>query len=197
MASIKVITYDFDANDRLLDEILDDLVDNSKDTTTTYTYDHTQQTSKTVTAASQTVSKQVFGYNLQGRMSSVVNEGYTSGTLSSRERTSYSYDSKSFRVELVTETGTATGTIANETWTLESSTSFLADSHNHTGYTQTIREVKTNADGTTETRDYTFGHDEIANMSSHAIRAAPSLATKPTSSATTATAASASSTTWP
>ncbi len=158
----QVITYDFDANDRLLDEILDDLVDNSKDTTTTYTYDHTQQTSKTVTAASQTVSKQVFGYNLQGRMSSVVNEGYTSGTLSSRERTSYSYDSKSFRVELVTETGTATGTIANETWTLESSTSFLADSHNHTGYTQTIREVKTNADGTTETRDYTFGHDEIA-----------------------------------
>ena len=123
----QVITYDFDANDRLLDEILDDLVDNSKDTTTTYTYDHTQQTSKTVTAASQTVSKQVFGYNLQGRMSSVINEGYTSGTLSSRERTSYSYDSKSFRVELVTETGTATGTIANETWTLESSTSFLAD----------------------------------------------------------------------
>ncbi len=158
----QVITYDFDANDRLLDEILDDLVDNSKDTTTTYAYDHTQQTSKTVTAASQTVSKQVFGYNLQGRMSSVVNEGYTSGTLSSRERTSYSYDSKSFRVELVTESGTATGTIANETWTLESSTSFLADAHNHTGYTQTIREVKTNADGTTETRDYTFGHDEIA-----------------------------------
>ncbi len=158
----QVITYDFDANDRLLNEILDDLVDNSKDTTTTYAYDHTQQTSKTVTAASQTVSKQVFGYNLQGRMSSVINEGYTSGTLSSRERTSYSYDSKSFRVEATTETGTATGTIANETWTLESSTSFLADAHNHTGYTQTIREVKTNADSTTETRDYTFGHDEIA-----------------------------------
>lgn len=158
----EVITYEFDANDRLTHELLDSNNNGTTDQTTTYAYDHTQQTSKTVTAASQTVSKQVFGYNLQGRMSSVVNEGYTSGTLSSRERTSYSYDSKSFRVELVTETGTATGTIANETWTLESSTSFLADAHNHTGYTQTIREVKTNADGTTETRDYTFGHDEIA-----------------------------------
>lgn len=38
----------------------------------------------------------------------------------------------------------------------------MADAHNHTGYTQTIRETTTDADGTTKTIDYTFGHDEIS-----------------------------------
>ncbi|WP_236622194.1 RHS repeat-associated core domain-containing protein [Novipirellula maiorica] len=157
----QVITYDYDANDRLFNEILDDLTATNADTTTTYGYDHTQQTSKTVTANSVTISVQHFAYNLQGRMSAVVNEGYTSGTLSSRERTSYGYDSKSYRVSTVTETGTASGTIAGETWTLQSSTEFLADSHNHTGYTQIIRETKVE-NGHTLITDYTFGSDEIS-----------------------------------
>ncbi len=162
----EAITYSYDANDRLSDEVLDSIVD-TDDMTTSYTYSHTQQTGKEVfagIAASQLAKKssQLFSYNLQGRMASVTNEGYAAGTLSSRDRTSYSYDSKSFRVEMVTETGTAEGTIASENWTPKSSTRFLAHSHNHTGYTQSIREVTTNADGTTEVRDYTFGHDELS-----------------------------------
>ena len=42
--------------------------------------------------------------NLQGRMAAVTNEGYDSnGDLESRERTSYNFDSKSYRVKLVNE----------------------------------------------------------------------------------------------
>ena len=159
----EVITYSYDANDRLVDEILDDLTPANADTTTTYTYDHTQQTEKTVTAGAITVSKQTFGYNLQGRMSSVVNDTFDgSGDLTARQRTRYEYDSKSYRVKLVNESDVVTNGVAADNWTTDSTVEFLADHHNHTGYTQTIRETKTNADGTTKTVDYTFGHDEIA-----------------------------------
>ncbi len=99
--------YDYDANDRLTDEYVDNDGTTGTDQTTTYAYDHTQQTSKTVTdsSSSNTISKQIFGYNLQGRMSSVINEGYDgSGVLNSQTRTSYEYDSKSYRVKLVNET---------------------------------------------------------------------------------------------
>jgi RHS repeat-associated protein len=108
-----------------------------------------------------TSAVQLFTYNLQGRMSAVINDGYTNGTLSSRERTSYQYNSGSYRVHLLTETGTTlSANAASETWTLKSETSFLADSHNHTGYTQTIRETKVE-NGHTLITDYTFGNDEI------------------------------------
>ena len=61
----EAITYTYDANDRLLDEVLDSIVD-VEDTTTTYAYDQTQQTSKTVTQSSDQlpVSSQSFTYNL-------------------------------------------------------------------------------------------------------------------------------------
>jgi RHS repeat-associated protein len=94
-------------------------------------------------------------------MSAVINDGYTNGNLSSRERTSYQYNSGSYRVHLITETGTTLSpNAASETWALKSEISFLADSHNHTGYTQTIRETKVE-NGHTLITDYTFGNDEI------------------------------------
>ena len=156
----QTITYEYDANDRLLEEVLDDLVNNGNDTTTTYGYDHTQQTSKTVAATSTlaTLSAQHFTFNLQGRIGTVINEGFTSGTLSSRERTSYEYSSGSYRVALVNEVDSA----LNGTYTLTSSTEFLADIRNFTGYAQTVRETTVNTDGTSKTIDYTFGQDEIA-----------------------------------
>ena len=128
----EAITYTYDANDRLLDEVLDSIVD-IEDTTTTYSYDQTQQTSKTVTSTSDQfpVSAQTFTYNLQGRMASVVNEGYdASGTLTSRERTGYQYDSKSYRVKLTNETDAA----IDGTFTLSSTTELLASHRNFTGY---------------------------------------------------------------
>ena len=157
----EAITYAYDANDRLLDEVLDSIID-TDDTTTTYTYDQTQQTSKTVTRSSDQlpVSAQQFTYNLQGRMSTVVNEGYdASGTLTSRERTSYEYDGKSYRVKLTNETDAA----LDGNFTLDSITEFLANHGNKTGYAQTLRESKFDSNGNlTKQIDYTFGDDEIA-----------------------------------
>ncbi len=157
----EVFTYDYDANDRLTDEYLDNDGTTGTDQTTTYAYDHTQQTSKTVTdtSSSNTISKQIFGYNLQGRMSSVINEGYDgSGVLNSQTRTSYEYDSKSYRIKLVNETAP---NLDGNYSQLDSTVEFLADHHNHTGYAQTIRETKVE-NGHTLITDYTFGHDEIA-----------------------------------
>ena len=157
----EAITYTYDANDRLLDEVLDSIV-NTDDTTTTYAYDQTQQTSKTVTRSSDQlpVSSQSFTYNLQGRMALVVNEGYdASGTLTSRDRTGYEYDSKSYRIKLTNETDAA----LDGNFTLDSITEFLTSHRNKTGHTQTLREVKFDADGNlTKQIDYTFGGDEIA-----------------------------------
>ena len=161
----EVIMYAYDANDRLLDEVLDSIVD-ADDTTTTYAYDQTQQTSKTVTSTTDQlpVSAQAFTYNLQGRMTSVVNEGYdASGTLTARDQTGYHYDSKSYRVKLTNKTDTA----LDGNFTLSSTTEFLASHRNKTGYAQTLRETKFDADGSlTKQIDYTFGDDEIAQPSS-------------------------------
>ena len=170
------IEYRYDANDRLFAE----LSDTANDTTAIYQYDHTQQLDKAVyttlldeaavnsladggdDSGEQRVSAQRFSYNLQGRMFSVVNEGYdASGDLDSHQRTTYEYDSKSFRVRMVNEADTSLS-LPSPTFSLQSVTEFLADHHNHTGYTQTIRETKTRADESTQTIDYTFGHDEIA-----------------------------------
>ena len=158
----EAITYRYDANDRLVDEILDDLTPTNADTTTTYQYDQTQQTEKTVTAGTTTVSRQTFGYNLQGRMSSVINDTFNgSGNLTARQRTRYEYDSKSYRIKLTNESDVVTNGVASGTWTTDSSVEFLADHRNHTGYAQTIRETKVE-NGHTLVTDYAFGHDEIA-----------------------------------
>ncbi len=158
----EVFTYDYDANDRLTFEYLNNDGVAGTDQTTTYAYDQTQQIDKTVTAGAVTLSRQVFGYNLQGRMSSVINDTFDgSGDLTARQRTRYEYDSKSYRVQLVTENDTVTNGAATDTWTPDSSVEFLADHRNHTGYTQTIRET-TFENGNTLITDYTFGSDEIA-----------------------------------
>ena len=157
----EAITYTYDANDRLLDEVLDSIVD-TDDTTTTYAYDQTHQTSKTVVRTSDQlpISAQQFTYNLQGRVASVVNEGFDeNGVLSSRERTGYEYDSRSFRVELTNATDAA----LDGNFTLSSTTEFLASHRNKTGYAQTLREAKFDASGNLVKQiDYTFGDDEIA-----------------------------------
>ena len=155
----EAITYSYDANDRLLEEVLDDLTAENNDTTTTYGYDRTQQTSKVVTADGLSVSSQSFTYNLHGRMSEAVIDKYaTDGTLESRERSSYEYDMRSFRVgQQLEDWNEATGQFE-----FSSETEFLVSHRNMTGYAQTLRETTTNADGLTKTIDYTFGQDEIA-----------------------------------
>ena len=191
----EAITYTYDANDRLLDEVLDSIVD-ADDTTTTYAYDQTQQTSKTVTNDQLPVSSQAFTYNLQGRMATVTNETYDStGTLTSRDQTGYHYDSKSYRVKLTTKTDTA----LDGNFTLDSTTDFLASHRNFTGYTQTLRETKFDDNGNVVKQiDYTFGDDEIAQRVREFASSTPaelSQATKRWSLVTTDTAVFAFSTT--
>jgi RHS repeat-associated protein len=173
------ISYEYDANDRLLFEWVDldyDPQQNpSVDQTTAYGYDHTQQTAKTTydgevdagtTSYPAITGRQLFAYNLQGRMSGVINETYAGGSVTARTRTWYDYDQRSFRISSVTESdGTPTNADnlwdANASrWTETESIEYVADHHNHTGYTQTLRETKTE-NGHTQITDYTFGHDEI------------------------------------
>jgi hypothetical protein len=45
----EAITYNYDVNDRLITELFDDKTTANADTTTTYGYDHTQQTEKIIT----------------------------------------------------------------------------------------------------------------------------------------------------
>ncbi|WP_221225038.1 putative Ig domain-containing protein [Aporhodopirellula rubra] len=173
------VDYRYDANDRLFAELSNDLTATDADATTIYGYDHTQQTAKTVyadllddstiealiagdtlTSPLVTRSSQLFTYNLQGRMSEAVIDKYnTDGTLESRERSSYEYDMRSFRVGKVLEKWNE----ATSSFDLASSTSYLASHRNHTGYAQTLREMVKDADGNViKTTDYTIGSDEIA-----------------------------------
>ena len=187
----QTVSYQYDENDRSTEEVLDDLVNNANDTTTTYGYDQTQNVSKSVatTSTSALRTAQLFAYNLQGRMREVVNEVWSAGALQTREKTAYEFDTKSFRVKLTSYDDTSGDeNIANATWLETSSTEFLADHHNHTGYTQTIRETTTENTKTLVV-DYTFGHDEIAQRT-HGEKPNGCQSTKPWSSATTVTAAS-------
>ncbi len=171
------VDYTFDANDRLLEEILDDLTATDADTTTTYGYDHTQQTSKTVTTSASegpiTVSHEQRTYNLQGRLATIEKESYQNGQVASRERSSYDYDLSSFRVsQRIEDWNESTGEFE-----FRSETEFLVDHHNHTGYSQTQRETITFADGSTKVIDYTFGHDEISQTTTEYDSSGSQLAT--------------------
>jgi YD repeat-containing protein len=67
----EIISYNYDINDRIIDEIVDDLTSANRDRTIKYGYDHTQQTGKTITENGELVSTTTFEYDLQGRMSVV------------------------------------------------------------------------------------------------------------------------------
>ncbi len=174
------IEYRYDANDRLFAELANDQTLADADTTTIYGYDHTLQTAKTVytdlldettvnalaggtdDTTQQRVSSQSFTYNLQGRMSeAVVDKHNADGTLSTRERSSYQYDMRSFRISQTAETwNEATGE-----FDFTSDTDFLASHRNHTGHAQTLRETTKDENGNvTKTIDYTFGNDEITQI---------------------------------
>ena len=155
--------YLYDVNDRLQVERLDADSNGTVDQTTSYLYDATQQTGKSVSSAtSGLLSDQAFAYDLQGRMSQVTTEGYTAGTLSSRDRVSYRYNADGIRVHAAEESDTTLDP-TTATWTLTATTDYLVDPHNHTGYAQVLVETVTDAAGTvTSQKVFTIGHDVIA-----------------------------------
>ena len=154
----ETVTYTYDANDRLKTEELDTDGMAGAEQTTTYAYSHTQQTSKTVVEGATTTSVATFSYNLQGRMSQVLTETYTSGSVSHRQRVSFGYDDAGIRVSSMLEIDAD----ANGVYETTTTTTFLSDAQNHTGYSQVLREV-TLDDQQAEIRrvEYTLGHDQI------------------------------------
>lgn len=153
----EVFAYRYDVNDRLLDELLDRDNNGTVDRQTTYTWVGTQQASKVVVASATPVSSQVFTYNLQGRLSSVVM------TTNSGPRTlvDYTYDSSSIRIS-ATEYSDINNSGTFEPSERSKTTNYLIDHNNHTGYAQTLVETTTNAAGQGLKRIvYQFGADEI------------------------------------
>ncbi|MCA9078376.1 MAG: putative Ig domain-containing protein [Planctomycetaceae bacterium] len=152
----ETVTSTYDANDRLNTSV------SSLGTTTTYSYDLTQQTGEEVkdTVTQQLQSKRIMEYDLQGRMSAVINEVYTSGNLSSRERVEYDYDHRSHRVISISSSD---ADLNGSFETAGETTTYLVDHNNFTGYPQTIVEIAKDSTGTETKRvTYTFGHDEIS-----------------------------------
>ena len=149
----ETIGYDYDANDRLLEEELDTGADGTIDKTTVYEYGgptnpHTEQTKKTVWQGTDTDpatgtkdSETTFGYNLQGRLaSSTVDKTGSGGSVTN---TSYTYNDSGIRTSQTVDAQT---------------TEYVIDSNNLTGYAQVLEEHVAGQ----ITRSYTIGHDLIS-----------------------------------
>ncbi len=137
----ETITSAYDSNDRLLTEI------SSLGDTTTYGYDVTQQTSKTVTNGGSTTSSVTFAYNLQGRMQKV-----TTTTAGSNTETEYEYDTNGVRIKQTVTIDGAAPVV----------TAYLIDARNLTGYAKAIAEF---VDGVLD-RSYTIGPEIISQTDS-------------------------------
>ncbi len=151
----ETVTSTYDVNDRLLQEV------SSTGATTTYGYNATQQTLKGVTAASGSRVITTFTYDLQGRLEvGTVETRDSSGNLLRREQTTYDYDHSGIRVSALHEVDSN----GDGSWDQRIKTEYLNDPHNHTGYSQVLRETYFDATtGLLQKRiDYTIGLDEIA-----------------------------------
>ncbi len=152
-----VIRYWYDSNDRLQSEAVDYSNDGQNQKTTTYSWNGTQQAAKTVEQNGSTASTQQFSYDLQGRLASVV----TTPVSGAKTRVEYGYDSNSIRIS-ATEFADANGDNAFSASEQTSTTEYLIDDSNFTGYAQTIVETSKNAAGQPTKRiSYTFGTDEV------------------------------------
>lgn len=165
----ELVSYLYDANDRLLAQIADNIVSGAPDPatrqTTTYGWGRdnsgTQQTSKTVSDSAGSVLSVVnYSYDLQGRMQEVASEAFNNGKVSRRERITYDYDDEGIRVSALHETD------ADPDGTYESrvKTQYLIDHQNFTSYQQVLDETLTDADsGEVQKRIvYTIGLDQIS-----------------------------------
>ena len=143
---------------KLIEEIVSDALGDVQ-STTTHHYEGTQNIGKTEFEADGSVKSQtLMAYDLQGRLEVTEISNYDDGTLQSRSRSTYDYDTTGIRVGAFREID------ADGDGTFESVTDvrFLVDHANHTGYQQVIRESHFDADGNLiKTVDYTFGHDEL------------------------------------
>ncbi len=146
--------YTYDDNDRLLTEIFDLDLDGA-DKTTTYQYgaanDRTEQTKKTVwdDVLDELDEEVEYTYNLQGRLSQVVQD--SDGDGSPNRTSTYFYNDAGIRVSQTVDDNTTVET-----------TDYVIDSRNHTGYAQVLEE-RNGSSGDVE-KTYTLGHDVIAQQ---------------------------------
>ncbi|MFN8740978.1 MAG: hypothetical protein ACK5YR_13705, partial [Pirellula sp.] len=94
----EVITYLYNADDRITSELLDKQNNGTTDQTTTYAWSGTRQSSKTVVIPSTSTVTQTFSYTLPGMLSRVVTENKNgSNVVTSRTRVDYDYTSTGIR----------------------------------------------------------------------------------------------------
>jgi RHS repeat-associated protein len=153
----------YDANDRLIEERLDSGANGSVDETTTYSWNGTHQTLKSITptGSQSPASTQTFTYNLQGRMSGIELREFDSvGQVTGSQTLGYTYGPDGIRVS----TTDATDTDGNGVIDSRTKTEFLIDAHNFTGYQQLLQETTTNADSGALIQKvvYTIGLDQIS-----------------------------------
>lgn len=172
-AADQTVTYVVDTNDRLLSETLDDVNDNNNDRHTVYTYDadgvinltggdDTVQTDKTVYQGlddtGTKLTETTYSYDARGRMSKVEIDNGADGSIDTT--TEYAYDDNGIKVSMTVD-GTTT-------------TLYLTDHNNHTGYAQTIEEgVDDNGNGVLDAAEvdktYVIGHDVIAQAAAELL----------------------------
>jgi RHS repeat-associated protein len=156
-----------DANDRIQSEsrfsgvFATGASSGSATQTTAYTWNGTQQSSKTVSSTGiAPVVSQSMRYGLMGQLEQVTTTSSTSGNVTARTQVRYRYDTGGLRFIAIDATAPAS---TPDTWTVQSSTEYVLDRMNATGYGQAIIETNKNASGQAIKRtSYTFGQDEIA-----------------------------------
>ncbi len=161
--------YSFDASDRLLSEnrfsglFATGSPSGSAAQSTNYTWSGTQQRSKSVSVPSLSSVVQSMSYALGGQLENVMTTTLDgSGTITSRNQVQYRYDTSGMRF-IVTDSSAPPQT--PDAWSVQSSTEYLIDRANMTGYEQTIIETVKNATGqATKRTSTTFGLDEITQQ---------------------------------
>jgi RHS repeat-associated protein len=157
--------YTFDSSDRILSEDRyaglspTGVPTGSSIGSTAYQWNGTQQASKQVSGIGVSpVVSQNMSYGLTGQLEKVVTTTSSSGNVTARTQVEYRYDMHGIRF-IATDYAFDPQT---SNFQLQTSTEYLIDQSNFTGYAQTILETVKNAAGqTTKRTSYTFGMDEI------------------------------------
>lgn len=157
--------YTFDSSDRILREDRyaglspTGVPAGSSLGSTAYQWNGTQQASKQVSGIGDSpVVLQNMSYSLTGQLEKVVTTTSISGNVTARTQVEYRYDEHGIRF-IATDYAFDPQT---SNFQLQTSTEYLIDHNNFTGYAQAILETVKNAAGqTTKRTTYTFGQDEL------------------------------------
>ena len=157
-----VTTYTYNQNDQAIAEFVDLGGDNVAEETISYTWQGTQQTSKTTTVNSVNVDTVQFVYNLRGQLSRVTTETRNaSNQLTKNTQVNYRYDIAGIRnVELSYNDVNLDGSFAaNEK---SGSISYTINHRSMTGVAEVLIETHRDGDDNLVKRvSYTFAEDEL------------------------------------